>query len=581
MNKGSLCNWKNISNLQGLLFFAQRTDEMLFHYSLDTYKAPIFNIRLLLQEYLYTLQDIEKGLLKEKNEIPILEEIIWNLKKDEAAQQVIGKDMVKQFIKDYGSLNKDLRRRYCKLFLDKLSGTLYVEEVKRCLRDAINDNRKREIEEYSKAFIRELTVTGYNSRYIFVELKDIFFNKIVRDITSLDTFFQCFDMKKHSFAVYLTVHKDLARLSEMVSNGIIKDEIQVLSNNEIPKGIHCNSGYNIVELHDIKTYDRYSSYDIGKHLMALLSHFYSFYHYTEEGILQDGFVKDKDSRVKLVKESISGLQKSKRIKTVETSAIGAVNLFDIATTNYANLYNLSRVMEIRNMAMRIHAPGNALLSLWSILELLLEKKETDNGNSRISNIVNLVMPFLVNSYIEKIVNNLYEDMIHWDSEYTDSIIENINFGNTKLDKLLGFLLLDEYVDNRKKLYARLDDFPLLRFRIFYLNDTFGNKKKTKKTIEGHKQKIHWQLQRIYRARNCIIHDGDDVMNVESLIENLLSYIDIICERIIQKISENGKDYTVSDAILEENIQSMCFLGWLNNEEKIDSSNCLMLLNHNY
>ena len=48
----------------------------------------------------------------------------------------------------------------------------------------------------------------------------------------------------------------------------------------------------------------------------------------------------------------------------------------MATTNYENLYKLSRIMEIHNMALGIQSPSNALLSLWSILELLLEKEKT-------------------------------------------------------------------------------------------------------------------------------------------------------------------------------------------------------------
>ena len=90
-----------------------------------------------------------------------------------------------------------------------------------------------------------------------------------------------------------------------------------------------------------------------------------------------------------------------RINGFEKSSLDAVDLFDKATMNYENLYKLSRVMEIHNMALAIHSPSNVLLSLWSILELLLEKEETDNDRSRIFNIIDLVMPYLKNSYIEK------------------------------------------------------------------------------------------------------------------------------------------------------------------------------------
>ena len=73
MIKRNLKNWSNVPSMQGMLFFVQRMDELLFHYSMDTYKTPTLNIKLLLREYLETIEQIKEGILKEKNEIPIFE----------------------------------------------------------------------------------------------------------------------------------------------------------------------------------------------------------------------------------------------------------------------------------------------------------------------------------------------------------------------------------------------------------------------------------------------------------------------------------------------------------------------------
>ena len=83
--------------------------------------------------------------------------------------------------------------------------------------------------------------------------------------------------------------------------------------------------------------------------------------------------------IKYIKEPVSGIEKSKKTKSFAVSSTSALNLFDMATTNYENLYKLSRIMEIHNMALGIRSPSNALLSLWSILELLLEKEKNDKA----------------------------------------------------------------------------------------------------------------------------------------------------------------------------------------------------------
>ena len=53
--KLSLPRWDNTNgDLDGLLYFAQRLDEMLFNFSIDLYKAPVLNTHSLLVEYLLT-----------------------------------------------------------------------------------------------------------------------------------------------------------------------------------------------------------------------------------------------------------------------------------------------------------------------------------------------------------------------------------------------------------------------------------------------------------------------------------------------------------------------------------------------
>ena len=254
-------------------------------------------------------------------------------------------------------------------------------------------------------------------------------------------------------------------------------------------------------------------------------------------------------------------------------------IYEINPLFYENLYKLSRIMDIHNMALAMQSPSNALLSLWSILELLLEKEKKDNDRSRIFNIIDLVIPYLTNSYIERIVKNLLLDLQRWDKKKTDAVLAEITVGESEIEKLFAFVALEQYADKRGELYKELEAFPLLRFRIFSLNEQFCTKKNLNHMLNEHEKKVKWHLQRIYRARNCIIHDGDDIMNIENLVENLLSYVDIICERIIQKIGGSGYKYTVSDAIVEENLQVRGYHKISETLSKIDNKNFTIFLYH--
>ena len=53
------------STKDGYLFFVQRLQEMLFHYSDDIVKAPVHNTQTFLEEYVDTEKDVVKGSIKQ------------------------------------------------------------------------------------------------------------------------------------------------------------------------------------------------------------------------------------------------------------------------------------------------------------------------------------------------------------------------------------------------------------------------------------------------------------------------------------------------------------------------------------
>ena len=78
--KLSYPGWDNANgDLDGLLYFSQRLDEMLFNFSIDLYKAPVLNTHSLLLEYIsiYNNTEIDNKYLS-----VVLEELNDALAKD-------------------------------------------------------------------------------------------------------------------------------------------------------------------------------------------------------------------------------------------------------------------------------------------------------------------------------------------------------------------------------------------------------------------------------------------------------------------------------------------------------------------
>lgn len=89
MRLKNLSRWKLDSSLDGLLFFAQRMDELLFDYTLDTYKPSALNAPSLCIEALNLIVGIESELI-DKAALPcVLDELEWSIQNDPVAKGLL------------------------------------------------------------------------------------------------------------------------------------------------------------------------------------------------------------------------------------------------------------------------------------------------------------------------------------------------------------------------------------------------------------------------------------------------------------------------------------------------------------
>ena len=75
MKYPNLNKWKYNPRLEGLLFFAQLVEELLFDYTIDVYKVPAMNSHGLSDELCQTISEVESGAIKLGAIKPIKEEL--------------------------------------------------------------------------------------------------------------------------------------------------------------------------------------------------------------------------------------------------------------------------------------------------------------------------------------------------------------------------------------------------------------------------------------------------------------------------------------------------------------------------
>ena len=90
MRRPKTDKWDENEELDGLLLFAQLIDEMLFDYTIGSYKPPVLNTHSLCEELSGAIDEVKDGFIKEKSIDPLKEELIWSLKNDPAAKSILG-----------------------------------------------------------------------------------------------------------------------------------------------------------------------------------------------------------------------------------------------------------------------------------------------------------------------------------------------------------------------------------------------------------------------------------------------------------------------------------------------------------
>ena len=175
---------------------------------------------------------------------------------------------------------------------------------------------------------------------------------------------------------------------------------------------------------------------------------------------------------------------------------------------------------------------NQLLDLWSIFEALLDISQK-HSNDRIQQICVRLVPVLKRKYLYSLFLQLENDIKNYSETKYMEIIGTERDEGKRVQRICEFCLLDEYSHQRQELLDSCTDFPLLRERIEYYNRALKTPLSIYQFVEKHSQRVIWQVMRIYRNRNMIVHNGESMPYMMLLIENLHSYVDDFLDYVIQ------------------------------------------------
>jgi len=554
MRANNTNNWEYDPSINTLLFFAQRMDELLFHHSTDSYRYPVLSIEGISDEYIRIYDDAQKDIISNKNLKHIMEEFLTRLKEDTVAISILTKEYKERFENGVGSWS-DREKYENMLFVSrKLGGRKYYDGVVNLLRNCIHQNKeKRLVDRYAGILIRVLIDEGYNETYIFSCVHDVFFHKPVKNADSYEDFIKRFSFKNNQYDVYIGFSIELSTLLPLfkrIEAGRIT--ITKVEKKEVPTGIKAKGQKTILKFENVFGLDVYSTYEMVKGITDIIINAYAYYSHIKNVIKVYGQIVDKDGKITSVSEH-DLLKHRVSAMSHEESTNNAERMLKIAFSTFLNIREISKVTEIHNDAVYSNNTSDSLLALWSIAESM---SGNENGD-KITKVKECMIPFLKSTYIEKIVRTCMMDIKRWDSSFFEEAILRTNPQKDELEATFAFLVLDDQEEQRKLLYSRTELFPLLRYRVYFLNAQLKNTKGYMAMLKAHEKRVEWQLHRIYRARNYVIHDGRRIDGAnQELVINLHSYIDTMFSKVIELLMKSPyQGDSIEDTVIEHKLKT--------------------------
>lgn len=558
MKAYSFENWIIDTKTTPFLFFIQSVEEMLFPYGHDSYKVPTLNFHFLCIEILQTIDKIEADVVDKGNMRPLFEELSAMLINDKVAEKLYGTDFNRLFFnkndkgeysRDCSNLNKDpgseislkvIQKTLQFLVNDMTIDDKYLQTLKNEIEIILKkstfeiDDAQR-LSGLSRLLLTELINRGYSQEYIYSKIKERYYSEEekIEDISNeIEYFWNMFSFEEHKYNVTLPVKK--AEVKKLLSHF---HGVEVINNVDKLFGNSCRW----LAKMKMEALDPQSARDRVCQLISLFVSLKQYNsHVSKSFYTKQAVVVDLDNEKEYVLSKPVAVLSRGGTKSEEQTykRIGEMlQSFPVIGEKMINAINLhSSAMESINIS-------NQLLNLWTIVEVLVEVDKR-YSYSKITQISNTITTVQNASYVKSLIEQLLFDLKHCCFDI-ESHLEKITKGNNDIEKMAALLVLQEFGQNKIDLINDLPKYPLLQYRIEHYAKQFSNRQELKKMLVNHRKRLEWQIMRIYRNRNMIVHDGSHFPYIDLVVQNLHFYVDNLIDTINYYV---GKGYESLDII---------------------------------
>jgi len=566
-------------------FFIEKSIELLYYGSIDSYRVRLNNPKTILEELRYCLKEFEIGRIKHFQTIK---------SKDKDKKALINEALT---LLDYDPNYlefKSISKNYIKQLLDKIDENNYKKVISSIdillaenndylikvidgLKTLINLNdfslySLEKIDRTLNTLFSELISKGYSKGFLYKIIYGIFVNTL-KPSSNFDSHFQNFknrvtDIESEHIVIFrmdttLKVYESISTMSHHVFD--LSDDIEQIKLNgdvvnkelDVFKGSVNNRKFISCK---VMALDYLAALKKARNILSEyldvvnLGLSGEFLHVHNRALVIDTRSQRKgnfqnninilDGKYRVEKDHY--IQFSKKLPDL-------INNVSIINETKEKIKSAIRYLRLGNQSTEVE---HKFINYWIGLEYLFSNYESQST-------INRIKDHFINAHsLAYLMRNLYS----LKKSFLQLSNANVSLVTSYTNEDDSYLQSEQFYDEiGTKL---INDFPLLSYRALKLKQWLfkaGKDPNATDYISHHKDNLEIHFTRIYRLRNEIIHDAATNTNNEQIASNLRYYLTFILNELIDFLTSNDKnqlsieDYFILNEIKIGNISQQGFL----------------------
>ncbi len=564
----------------GLVFFSECLDELLYEFTPPRYKPRVVSLHQLISESQEVLALVEDEAIHSSRLDSVLLELEARLVENPVASGLLDFEPGFYVCKDMQGNLIELRTRLG--LLDKaLRVDAYRAELEREIgRVCADDREKRRIHQLARSWIGFLLGQGYFHDHI---------QAAVKSVTQADS-------------IELRVPADLAKLFGKFSLGRVDHEVAFLAkgvhedadplllrfraktisagNPEYEKiigaGLNPAPGEKLILFGPRSSVDPHRARRSAEKLLEHASDLLALFHHKAklvwggEALVRP--VNGEWTKLSPGKAHFSRVQDGFPEKAPKKAAglIEGARFEDEDTVN-----RFISVVRLHGAAMEAASAEAQIVNIWTAMEVLVPRET----GSKLNSVRDTLLPFLVHGHTERIVYWLCGDLMRWDRRRVGRVLGRVRIdGVNRLRHRLAVVLVDPRFEGLKnELFEIASAYRLLRFRLHQVCELLRSRKSVRDSLDLHEKLVRWQIERIYRARNQVVHDGSAPVFIDQLVENAHVYLDAFIDKFVRMAADEVRVGTIEQAVVLQRNRLGVWRRELSSSEPITAENVVRVL----